>query len=53
MDDAHETGRIFQDLLVEPVTGPLNWAAGGIGRAFHGALFEWLAHPAPIRRHSG
>lgn len=46
VDDAHHTGRIFHDLLVEPVTGPLDWVAKWIGRAFHCALFEWSAHAA-------
>ncbi|MEV6629143.1 hypothetical protein AB0M54_00115 [Actinoplanes sp. NPDC051470] len=43
VDDAQHAGRIFEDLLVEPVTGPLDWVARWIGRAFHGALFEWSA----------
>jgi hypothetical protein len=47
VDDAHHAGRIFNDLLVEPVTGPLDWVAEWIGRAFYGALFEWSARPAP------
>ena len=47
VDDAHHAGRIFHDLLVEPVTGPLDWVAAWIGRAFHGALFEWSAQAAP------
>jgi hypothetical protein len=45
VDDPHYAGRIFHDLLVEPVTGPLDWVARWIGRAFHGALFEWSAEP--------
>ena len=47
VDDAHYAGRIFSDLLVEPVTGPLDWVAVWIGRAFHCALFEWSAQAAP------
>jgi hypothetical protein len=47
VDDAHHTGRILHDLLVEPVTGPLDWVATWIGRAFHGALVEWSAQAAP------
>jgi len=47
VDDAHHAGRIFNDLLVEPVTGPLDWVAQWIGRAFHGALFEWSARAVP------
>jgi hypothetical protein len=49
VDDAHHAGRIFNDLLVEPVTGPLDWVAQWIGRAFHGALFEWSAQAARRR----
>jgi hypothetical protein len=47
VDDAHHAGKIFHDLLVEPVTGPLDWVATWIGRAFHGALFEWSAQASP------
>ena len=47
VDDAHHAGRIFNDLLVEPVTGPLAWVASWIGRASHGVLFEWSAQAAP------
>lgn len=47
VDDAQHAGRIFSDLLVEPVTGPLDWVARWIARAFHGALFEWSAQPSP------
>lgn len=47
VDDAHHAGRIFHDLLVEPITGPLDWVAKWIGRAFYGALFEWSAQAAP------
>src|SRR5262245_6232877 len=47
VDDAHHAGRIFHDLLAEPVTGPLDWVAKWIGRAFHGALFEWSAQATP------
>jgi hypothetical protein len=47
VDDAVETGRILDDLLVEPVTVLQDWVANSIGRAFHGALLEWAADPNP------
>jgi hypothetical protein len=43
VDNPHRAGELFRDLLVEPVTGPLDWEARWIGRAFCGALFEWSA----------
>ena len=45
--DAYLAGRIFADLLVEPVTDMRGWIADAGGRAFHGCLFEWIAgvHP--------
>jgi hypothetical protein len=47
VDDAHIAGRIFGDLLVEPVTRLEGWVAEWGGRAFHGALFEWVANVDP------
>lgn len=44
VDDARHAGRNVDDLLVEPVTRLDGWVAEWIGRAFHGALFEWLAN---------
>jgi hypothetical protein len=43
--DAHHAGLLFEDLLVEPVTRHDGWVAEWTGRAFTGALFEWLAIP--------
>ncbi len=47
VDDAHLAGAALSDILVEPVTSAVNWVADSGGRAFHGALIEWLsgAHP--------
>jgi len=47
VDDAHTAGCIFSDLLVEPVTRREGWVAEWTGRAFHGALFEWVANVDP------
>jgi hypothetical protein len=40
-------GRIFEDLLVEPITTMTGWIADCGARAFAGCLFEWMAgvHP--------
>ncbi len=47
VNDAHLAGRIFEDLLVEPVTTMTGWIADCGARAFAGCLFEWMAgvHP--------
>ncbi len=47
VDDPFLAGDLLTDLLVEPVTRAGNWVAKWTGRAFHGALIEWLsdAHP--------
>jgi hypothetical protein len=45
--DARLVGRLLDDLLVEPVTRSENWVAGWFGRAFHGALIEWIAEVEP------
>ena len=47
VSDSQLAGRIFEDLLVEPVTTMTGWFADYGGRAFAGCLFEWLAglHP--------
>jgi hypothetical protein len=47
VSDAQLAGRIFEDLLVEPVTTMTGWVADCGGRAFAGCIFEWLAglHP--------
>jgi hypothetical protein len=47
VDDAQLAGRIFSDLLVEPVTQLDGWVAAWSGRAFHGAIFEWIANANP------
>jgi uridine kinase len=43
VDDARRTGRLLEDLLVEPVRPMVGWVAGWFGRAFAGALIEWVA----------
>jgi hypothetical protein len=47
VDDAYAVGEAMADLLVAPVTRTDGWVAEAGGRAFHGALIEWLsgAHP--------
>jgi hypothetical protein len=44
--DAGLAGRIFDDLLVTPVEDLDGWAAKRVGRAFHGAVIEWLSEPS-------
>jgi hypothetical protein len=41
--DSHALGRLLQDALVEPVTRMRDWAAEWFGRAFLGALVEWVS----------
>jgi hypothetical protein len=50
VSDAMAAGDLFADVLVEPATQLDDWLADSIGRAFHGALFEWLSgpHPSPL-----
>jgi hypothetical protein len=45
--DPHHAGHLFDDLLVEPVLEMTGWVAKWFGRAFHGALFEWISDPDP------
>lgn len=45
VSDAIRAGELFDDVLIEPVTHLDDWVADFIGRAFHGAIFEWLAGP--------
>ena len=47
VNDTGLAGRIFEDLLVEPVTTMTGWIANCGARAFAGCLFEWMAgvHP--------
>jgi hypothetical protein len=55
VNDAHLAGRIFEDLLVEPVTTITGWIADCGARASAGCLFEWMAgvHPAPMPHEQG
>lgn len=48
VDGAHLAAALLSDLLVEPATPRHGWVAEWTGRAFHGALIEWLAgaHPS-------
>jgi hypothetical protein len=48
VDDSARTGELFRDVLVEPVTRVDHWVAESIGRAFRGALFEWLSGPRDL-----
>lgn len=50
VDDPWLVGALLDDKLVEPVTRMTNWVADAGGRAFHGALIEWLAgaHPTGL-----
>jgi hypothetical protein len=41
--DAHALERLLQDALVEPVTRMHDWVATWFGRAFLGALVEWVS----------
>jgi hypothetical protein len=43
--DPFAASRLFDDLLVTPVERLEGWAAAYVGRAFHGAIVEWLAAP--------
>jgi hypothetical protein len=47
VDDAAAAGEAFSDLLITPVQELHGWAAALIGRAFHGAIIEWLSEPDP------
>jgi hypothetical protein len=47
VDDAHLAGRLFDDLLVTPVLELEGWVASHAGRAFDGAILEWLSDPHP------
>jgi hypothetical protein len=41
--DSQALGRLLQDALVEPVTRMREWVAEWFGRAFLGALVEWVS----------
>jgi hypothetical protein len=45
VDDARAAGRLFDDVLVSPVERLDGWVAEWVGRAFCGAVVEWLAAP--------
>jgi hypothetical protein len=47
VSDAYLAARIFEDLLVEPITTMTGWVADYGGRAFASCIFEWIAgvHP--------
>jgi hypothetical protein len=45
--DARATGEALEDILVEPVRQMPGWLARWFGRAFHGALIEWVAEVDP------
>jgi len=45
VEDSAVAGRAFDDLLVTPVEEVQGWAGARIGRAFHGAIVEWLSEP--------
>lgn len=50
VDDAQLAGTLLSDLLVEPVGQIEGGVADSGGRAFHGAIIEWLAgvHPTGL-----
>lgn len=43
VSDPHSLGLLLQDALVEPVTRMRDWVAEWFGRAFLGALVEWVS----------
>jgi hypothetical protein len=47
VSDAHESGAALADILVEPVREMPGWIAQWFGRAFDGALIEWVADVDP------
>lgn len=51
--DPHLVGAAFEDILVEPVREMRGWIARYFGRAFEGALIEWLADVDPQIDSSG
>jgi hypothetical protein len=50
VDDAHHAAALLSELLVEPATRRRGWVADWTGRAFPGAMIEWLAgvHPTGV-----
>lgn len=47
MSDARETGEALEEILVEPVREMAGWIATYFGRAFCGALIDWVADVDP------
>lgn len=47
VDDAFALGRVLDDWLVTPVERMTGWVAAEHGRAFNGAVVEWIARPDP------
>ena len=45
VNDSSLAERIFADLLITPVLEMQGWVAEHTGRAFHGAIVEWLSNP--------
>jgi len=45
VSDSALAGRIFDDLLITPVLEMRGWVAKHAGRAFYGAILEWLSEP--------
>ena len=45
--DAFALGRVLDDWLVTPVERMRGWVAAEHGRAFRGAVVEWIARPDP------
>lgn len=43
VDDARQVGHLLNDILVEPVTRMHGWISDWFGRAFDGALIEWVS----------
>jgi hypothetical protein len=50
VDDAERVGELLADILVEPVRADGSWLADWFGRAFDGALVEWVAGVHPDSR---
>lgn len=49
VDDASALGRLLDDWLVTPVERMRGWVAAEHGRAFQGAVVEWIARPDPAQ----
>jgi len=53
VSDARAVGLLLEDSLVEPVTHMEHWVADWFGRAFHGALIEWVSDARPVAADNG